>query len=86
MKYAYYPGCSMEVNAAAYDMSMRGIAKILGIEFAEIDDWNCCGATEYFSQDELTAASVVARNLETILVLGNLLGGLRGHLSLVNQS
>ena len=63
MKYAYYPGCSMEVNAAAYDMSMRGIAKILGIEFAEIDDWNCCGATEYFSQDELTAASVVARNL-----------------------
>ncbi len=63
MKYAYYPGCSMEVNGAAYDMSMRGVAKILGIEFAEIEDWNCCGATEYFSQDELTAASVVARNL-----------------------
>lgn len=63
MKYAYYPGCSMEVNAAAYDMSMREVAKVLDLEFAEIDDWNCCGATEYFSQDELTACSVVARNL-----------------------
>ena len=30
--------------------------------------------------------SVVTRNLETILVLGNLLGGLRGHLGLVDQS
>ena len=63
VKYAYYPGCSMEVNAAAYDMSMREVAKVLDLEFAEIDDWNCCGATEYFSQDELTACSVVARNL-----------------------
>ncbi len=53
----------MEVNAAAYDVSMRAVAKVLGMELAEIDDWNCCGATEYFSQDELTACSVVARNL-----------------------
>ncbi|NLS93139.1 MAG: disulfide reductase [Planctomycetaceae bacterium] len=63
MKYAFYPGCSMEVNAAAYDVSMRAVAKVLDMELAEIDDWNCCGATEYFSQDELTACSVVARNL-----------------------
>jgi heterodisulfide reductase subunit B len=53
----------MEVNAAAYDMSMREVANVLGIEFVEIDDWNCCGATEYFSQDKLTACSVIARNL-----------------------
>lgn len=66
MKYAYYPGCSLEVNSAAYDVSVREVAQVLGIELAEIEDWNCCGATEYFSQDELTATSVVARNLALV--------------------
>ncbi len=66
MKYAYYPGCSMEANAAGYDLSMRQVAKVLDLEFAEIDDWNCCGATEYLSQDELTACSVIARNLALV--------------------
>jgi heterodisulfide reductase subunit B len=31
-----------------------------------VDDWNCCGATEYFSQDELTACAVIARNLALV--------------------
>lgn len=66
MKYAYYPGCSLEVNAAAYDVSVRAVADLLGIELVEIDDWNCCGATEYFTQDELTACSVIARNLALV--------------------
>ncbi len=35
----------------------------LGFELEELDDWNCCGATEYFTQDELVATSVIARNL-----------------------
>ena len=63
MKYAYYPGCSLEKNSAAYDVSVRAVADLLGIKLMEIDDWNCCGATEYFSQDELVACSVIARNL-----------------------
>lgn len=66
MKYAYYPGCSLEANAAAYDISVRAVADLLGIELVEIDDWNCCGATEYFTQDELTACSVIARNLALV--------------------
>ncbi|MBN2218523.1 MAG: CoB--CoM heterodisulfide reductase iron-sulfur subunit B family protein [Pirellulales bacterium] len=66
MKYAYYPGCSMECNAAAYEVSTQAVARVLGFELAEIDDWNCCGATEYFSQDELTACAVVARNLALV--------------------
>ncbi len=66
MKYAYYPGCSLECNAAAYDHSVRAVAEMLRIELVEIDDWNCCGATEYFSQDELTACAVVARNLALV--------------------
>ena len=66
MKYAYYPGCSLECNSAAYDMSVRAVADLLGIELLEIDDWNCCGATEYFTQDELTACAVIARNLALV--------------------
>ncbi len=66
MKYAYYPGCSLECNAAAYDGSVRAVAEVFGLELPEIDDWNCCGATEYFSQDELTACAVIARNLALV--------------------
>ena len=66
MKYAFYPGCSLEVNAAAYDVSVKQVARVLGLELQEIDDWNCCGATEYFSQDELTACAVIARNLALV--------------------
>ena len=66
MKYAYYPGCSLECNAAAYDDSVREVADLLGIKLQKLDDWNCCGATEYFSQDELTACAVIARNLALV--------------------
>ncbi len=66
MKYAYYPGCSLECNSAAYDVSVRAVADLLGIKLVELDDWNCCGATEYFTQDELTACSVIARNLALV--------------------
>ncbi len=63
MKYAYYPGCSLESGSAAYDVSVRAVADALGFELEELDDWNCCGATEYFTQNELVATSVIARNL-----------------------
>ena len=66
MEYAYYPGCSLERNAAAYDHSVREVSDLLGIRLQEIDDWNCCGATEYFSQNELAACAVIARNLALI--------------------
>jgi len=66
VRYAYYPGCSLESSSAAYDVSVRAVADLLEIELEELDDWNCCGATEYFSQDELTACAVVARNLAIV--------------------
>jgi heterodisulfide reductase subunit B len=49
MKYNYFPGCSLERNAASYNISSLAITKPLGIDLVEIDDWNCCGATEYIS-------------------------------------
>ncbi|MCK7475830.1 MAG: hypothetical protein MZV49_25355 [Rhodopseudomonas palustris] len=29
----------------------------------EIDDWNCCGATEYVGMNLIPAYSLIARNL-----------------------
>src|SRR3990172_198519 len=63
MKYAYYPGCSLEKNAAAYHNSTIAISAPLGLEFDEIEDWNCCGATEYIAINKLAAYALVARNL-----------------------
>jgi heterodisulfide reductase subunit B len=62
-RYAYYPGCSLLHSAAAYDISTRAVAGVLAMELAEIDDWNCCGASEYMSLDRNAAYALVARNL-----------------------
>ncbi|HEX5807996.1 MAG TPA: heterodisulfide reductase-related iron-sulfur binding cluster, partial [Anaerolineales bacterium] len=33
------------------------------MDFEEIDDWNCCGATEYLGINLIPAYSLIARNL-----------------------
>ena len=63
MKYGYYPGCSLERNARAYHQSTVAVAQRLGLTLEEIEDWNCCGATEMMSLEALPAYSLVARNL-----------------------
>ena len=63
MKYGYYPGCSLEKNAASYNVSTMAIAEPLGIDFQELDDWNCCGATEYMTLNRMAAYALITRNL-----------------------
>ncbi len=62
-QYAYYPGCSLESLAESYNISTLEVARGLGLDLKEIEDWNCCGATAYFPVDELLAYTLVARNL-----------------------
>ncbi len=62
-KFAYFPGCSLEKMALSYHKSTIESARKLGVEFEELDDWNCCGATAYFHVDELLAYTLCARNL-----------------------
>lgn len=61
--YLYYPGCSMSGSARAYAESLAAILAPLGMELHEIDDWNCCGASEYLSLGPLQARALVSRNL-----------------------
>lgn len=63
MKYGYFPGCSLERNALAYHISALAVAQPLGIDFVEIEDWNCCGATEYISLNLVASYALIARNL-----------------------
>jgi len=47
----------------AYDISTRSVARALGLELVELDDWNCCGATAYMAIREKRSFILSARNL-----------------------
>lgn len=61
--YLLYPGCSMEAGARAYADSLKAISGPMGLNLKEIDDWNCCGATEYLGLSTTPAYALIARNL-----------------------
>ncbi|MEM2096746.1 MAG: CoB--CoM heterodisulfide reductase iron-sulfur subunit B family protein [Methanothrix sp.] len=58
---AYYPGCVSKATGREYDISTRSVARALGIELIELDDWSCCGATHV--PNETLAIGLAARNL-----------------------
>ncbi len=63
MRYAYFPGCSLESTAKEFNESTHIVADALGIELVEIPDWNCCGATSAHNLDHELSVSLPARNL-----------------------
>jgi len=63
LKYSYFPGCSLKGLGRSYEESLLPVMKQLGVEIAELEDWNCCGATAYMSVDEAKAGVLAARNL-----------------------
>jgi heterodisulfide reductase subunit B2 len=73
MRYAYYPGCSLEATGKPYEESVKTVAKALGIELVELEDWNCCGATAYMSVNEVLSFSLSARNLAQAKKIGDTL-------------
>jgi heterodisulfide reductase subunit B len=62
-RYLYYPGCAMEGSAKAYQQSLTAICGTLGLDLEEVEDWNCCGATEYVGISLTPAYALIARNL-----------------------
>jgi heterodisulfide reductase subunit B len=61
--YVYYPGCSLKGNAKHYEESILPVFKEIDLPLAELEDWNCCGATAYFSVDDGMATAICGRNL-----------------------
>jgi heterodisulfide reductase subunit B len=63
MKVSYYPGCSLEGTAADYAASIAGVTPLIGLELAELEDWNCCGASAAHSLNHQLSFELPARNL-----------------------
>jgi heterodisulfide reductase subunit B2 len=64
-QYAYYPGCALaeEGFGRAFGTSTLAVNKVLGIEFKELEDWNCCGSVPYDTLHETASFCICARNL-----------------------
>lgn len=61
MKIGIYPGCSLTGSARDYNQSVMELAKAFDIEFAEIPDWNCCGATAAHNLNKELSLALPAR-------------------------
>ncbi len=53
MKIAYYPGCTLKIQAKNFEDTAIVVAKKLGIEFEELPSWNCCGTVYSIANDNL---------------------------------
>jgi heterodisulfide reductase subunit B2 len=62
-KYLLYPGCSLDSSARAYNQSLTAICEPIGLNLEVIQDWNCCGATEYIGISLTPAYALIGRNL-----------------------
>ncbi|HUL44861.1 MAG TPA: CoB--CoM heterodisulfide reductase iron-sulfur subunit B family protein [Bacteroidota bacterium] len=63
MKYIYYSGCALKSSGKGYEESLLKVLSAVGVEFQELQDWNCCGATTYMSIDEFKSSALATRNL-----------------------
>ncbi|MDD2420570.1 MAG: CoB--CoM heterodisulfide reductase iron-sulfur subunit B family protein [Heliobacteriaceae bacterium] len=63
MRISYYPGCSLHSTAREYDASTKVVCNALGIELAEVEDWNCCGASSGHATSPYLQQALPLRNL-----------------------
>jgi heterodisulfide reductase subunit B2 len=63
MTLGYFPGCSLEGTAEEFGMSIRAVVEKLDLELAEIEDWNCCGASAAHQTNHVLGLALPARTL-----------------------
>ena len=70
MKIPYYPGCTLNTVAKAFDVSARESALALGFEMEELPQWNCCGATFPLTPDNVMGLTAPAKVLTEARAMG----------------
>ena len=70
MKYAFFPGCSLESTARSFDISTRAVCRTLGIALVDIPDWTCCGSTPAHATSDSLAVALPVLNLQKARSLG----------------
>ncbi len=63
MKFAYYPGCSAKSTCPELDISMKAVAKKLGLDLAELEVAACTGARQLRDSNEELFLTLNARTL-----------------------
>jgi len=63
MRYAFFPGCSLESTARDFALSTYAVCERLGIELRELPGWTCCGSSPAHATDEVLAAALPVVNL-----------------------
>jgi len=63
MKFGIYPGCSLTGSARDYNESVFALAEAFGLEFTQVPDWNCCGATAAHNLNKELSLALPARIL-----------------------
>jgi len=70
MRYAFFPGCSLESTAWDCDKSTRAVCAALRIGLEEIPDWVCCGSTPAHSSNASLAVALPVMNLLKAQAMG----------------
>ena len=70
MRYAYFPGCSLESTAWDFDRSTRAVCRALDVQLEEIPDWVCCGSTPAHSTSASLATALPVVNLQKAQAMG----------------
>jgi len=63
MRYAYFPGCSLSSSGYDYHLSLKYVARALGVDLVEVKDWVCCGASSAHATSHLLSVVLPVLNL-----------------------
>jgi heterodisulfide reductase subunit B len=63
MRIGYYPGCTLKYKALNLEKSAIAALAELGVEMAELERWNCCGAVYSLADDDLIHLLAPVRDL-----------------------
>jgi heterodisulfide reductase subunit B2 len=63
MKIGIYPGCSLTGSARDYNESVFALAEAFEMDFVQVPDWNCCGATAAHNLNKELSLALPARIL-----------------------
>jgi heterodisulfide reductase subunit B len=64
MAYLYYPGCTLKTKAKKLNEYAKKSMDALGVNAAEPEEWQCCGAVYPLGKDEIATRLSAVRVLE----------------------
>ena len=64
MAFRYYPGCTLKTQGKELDIYAKKSMEALGIDFKELEEWQCCGTVYPIAQNEIGTRLSSVRALE----------------------